>query len=330
MTTIHSKFTKIAGIALTTALSLSVVLNGSNNTDTIQTVNTETMTTTIAPVSVKTQSMKFATYNVCAQNCPKMASFKSRAKGIAKQIKALKPDVVVMQETGTSGNHMKSLRRSMSPQYKSTVGAKSRYIFYRTATMTERTVKGKRTERGTFMVQANRNSKKTYIAYQILRRIRTNASVIVVDNHLTSLDSRGSDMARQGEIKKVIVRTKALRNRHKGIPAIFAGDFNSYRQGNVAGVDSDTNRFRVYNYMKTVGFEDAVVKASSTVNAKMNTLNPEPGDTRNFGEGRHLDHFFVPSNVSVSKWGMVNRKVSYRNQFSDHDMSYAVFAILAR
>ena len=276
--------------------------------------------------------VKFVTYNLCAeaQHCPTLVAWSTRVKNVATQVKAQSPDVFTVQQAGTIGTHVPQLSAALGSAYTKVAGSNARYIYFNNTTMAKTTYDGSTLPAGTFTVQATSTSKLTYVPYSVLRQKSTNARFLVVNLHLTSLDSSSSDTARLGEMKQTVAKIAATQSKFPGIPTVYAGDFNSLARRHVAPYESDLNRYRVAEYLKTLNFTDAVGIATTTVNAQLSSFNPEPDDLRNFGPSFHLDHFFVnPGTVdapgtTVSSWGLANRDVAFNSQYSDHDMTYMV------
>ncbi|MBC7631360.1 endonuclease/exonuclease/phosphatase family protein, partial [Aeromicrobium sp.] len=86
--------------------------------------------------------IRFATYNVCAEHCPKLRSWSYRVSRVTAVIKSKNPDVVTLQETGGYTRLTSLTSRMKSSGYTRARGGSSRWIFYRTATMSARDYKG--------------------------------------------------------------------------------------------------------------------------------------------------------------------------------------------
>lgn len=273
----------------------------------------------VAPTPVKV-----ATYNVCAEavHCPDLVAWSTRVKNVAAQVKLASPDVITFQQLGTSGTHVPAMTSALGTSYTKVAGSNARYIYFKNTTMARTSTSGANLAAGTFTVQATSTSKLTYVPYSVLRQKSTNAKLLVVDLHLTSLDSLTSDQNRLTEMNQTMTKIAPTQTANPGIPTIFSGDFNSLTRHHVDPYESDVNRYRVNEMLLSKGYSDAKTVAEVTVNGELGSLNQTPTDTRNFGPGFELDHFYVKTGTRVSAWTLVNRDVTYASQYSDHDMTY--------
>jgi len=281
----------------------------------------KTMTTRAA-----TTPVKFYSYNLCAEvaHCPTLVAWKTRVKNVAAQIKAQSPDVLTVQQAGTKGTHVPQLAAALGSTYTKVAGSNARYIFFKNTTLAKTAYNGTALKAGMFTVRANAKSKLTYVPYAVLRQKSTNAQFLTVNLHLTSLDYATSDGHRLAEIQQTVAKVKQTLAKYPGIPTVYAGDFNSLNRHHIDPYESDFNRYRVAEYLKTLHFADAVGIATTKVNEAGSSHNPETTDLRNFGPSFQLDHFFVGAGTTVTSWGLTNRAVTYKSQYSDHDPIYMV------
>ncbi|MBC7631651.1 MAG: endonuclease/exonuclease/phosphatase family protein [Flavobacterium sp.] len=273
--------------------------------------------------------IRFATYNVCAEHCPKLRAWSYRVSRVTAVIKSKNPDVVTLQETGGYTRLTSLTSRMKSSGYTRVRGGSSRWIFYRTATMSARDYKGAALYGKTVHVQYGSNGKRQAIPIQLLRQTSTNARVLVVNFHLQALDFTTKDQARLSEFRQVSNSIASFRKTYPTIPVVKAGDFNSLLHGNTR-YDSDSARWRVYNQIKSDGYKDARTSARSTSNASASSLNKMSDDRRRFPPSFQLDHIFVQRNAIVTAWGLLTRNVSYGSQYSDHDMIWADVSLRSR
>lgn len=313
-TCVKSTSTTSAALALTG-------LKPTGGTDyfyTVEAYNSTAYSTSVKASFNLVTPVKFASYNTCAEFCPTLTAWNTRVKAVVAQIKSTSPDVVTVQEAGTIGTHMPILDAAMTG-YTRVAGAKSRYIYFRSATMAKTGTTGAALSSGTFTVQATTTSKLTYVPFAALRQVSTGAVVIVADMHLTSLDAASSDNSRLAEMQQTVAKIKPTQTKYPEAGTVFAGDFNSLNRRHIAPYESDLNRYRVAEYLKTLLYVDAVTMAETKVGAEQSSHNPEPGDVRNFGPAFHLDHFFIKAGTRVSTWSLLNRDVPFTSQNSDHD-----------
>ena len=120
-------------------------------------------------------------------------------------------------------------------------------------------------------------------------------------------------------MQKIDERVRELAHQFGDLPTVYAGDFNSITQAPTPGVDSDDHRQGVAGLMHAREMTDSVAIAERKSGADQNSINPTSDDHRFFGPGRQLDHVWVPPEMSVRRWILVNRAVAYADQFSGHD-----------
>lgn len=316
----YSKIAKATGVA---AIALALVAGGAHpHTANAGATKTVAATTAVVPV---TTNVTVATYNVCAEHCPGVRSFSYRAPHIARQISAAGSVIVGVNEAGPSASTKATFTSAMSRYgYKLASGKGGRYLYYKASAASTTSVSGARLRGAGFTVRAGCNTRGG--AHQVFR-LPDNTLVYVMNAHLTALNPQSKDVCRVNEMKKIMSGIVSPAQRaYPTATTILMGDFNSLNHGNTQA-SSDGNRHRVHTYLATKGFGDSVKRAQSTSNSTRASVNQMPTDTRRFPKGFALDHFYVESNTAVSKWALVNRAVSYRYQWSDHDMIYARLVI---
>ncbi len=276
-------------------------------------------TLTIRPDRTK---MRFASYNVCAEHCPRLHSWAYRVSRVVATIKSRAPDVVTLQETG-GGARLSNLTSRMSTAgYARATGGGARWTFYRSSTMSRLDHKADDLYGKTVVVRYGTKGKNQYVPIQLLRQKATNARVLVVNYHLQAFDGTTNDRARLSEFKQVSSSMADFRAANPTIPVVRSGDFNSLLHTNTSR-DSDSARWRVYAQAKSDGFKDARATAATASHRNASSINQVPSDHRHFPSAFQLDHFFVQRSASVTAFGLLTRDVGYSSQYSDHDMIWA-------
>jgi endonuclease/exonuclease/phosphatase family metal-dependent hydrolase len=271
-------------------------------------------------------------YNVCAEHCPRLHTFTWRASRIARQVGTARPDVLTVQEGGAStSKRQRVLNRALAGiGYARAKGASTNHTYYRTSTMSARDYTGAPGHASTAEARHGRNGRNRPAPSKVLRQISTNARVLVVNYHLTSLDYLNRDLDRLDEYRDINRAVARARRALPGVPIVKIGDFNSYTQGRSRAYDSDSHRSRVWAQVRRDGFLDAQTVARSASNRVHNTYNRLPGDRRVFGPYRHLDHIFVERGTTATRWALLDRGVSYGAEYSDHDPIWADLEIPSR
>lgn len=278
---------------------------------------------------VVTTPVRVATYNVCSRHCPRLHSWDRRAARIAAEIARVRPDVVTIQEAGTRSTRRLLTDRLARRGYLAAVGAAGQYTYHRSATVSTRDEAGSRLDH-LLIWTTKRAGRRGRAPVQVFRHLRTGGRVVVVNYHLPAYDTRARDRARRDEYQDVEARLAPLLRSLPGVPVVKSGDFNSYVQPNTSRFDSHRHRARVWPLVRGDGFVDAARTAASTSRARLNTIIRAPGDRRRFGPFRHLDHVFVPRGTTVSRWTLVLRAGGYREQSSDHRLTYADLVLAGR
>lgn len=288
--------------------------------------------TTTTPKDFTTRAdktaVRFGIYNVCAEHCPGLQSWSTRVKGVTATVKSRMPDVLTVQEAGGSRQLASLTSHLKSIGYARAQGGSARFIYYRTSTMSISAYDGSAQYGYTTHVRY-RDGKNQAIPLQLFRQRATNARVLVVGYHLLALDGTSRDVARLSEFKQVSSKISKFRKANPSIPVVKAGDFNSLLHKNTSA-ESDSARWRVYYQARSDGFKDARANAKHTSNANLSSINQMPSDHRRFPKAFQLDHFFVQNNAIVTSWGLLNRNVSYKYQYSDHDMTWANVVLPSR
>ena len=260
--------------------------------------------------------IRVATYNICAQYCPGLASFSTRSSQIVSAVEAYDPDVFFVQEAGRASYEVKTLRSKLR-NYTMIKGSNARYIFMRKSTMTTYSVTGSKLSSGVTTVRATSRSKLQYVPYHLLRRKNSRFYLLAVNLHLTALDGPGSDSAREAEMKQIWSK---MSTRERAYPTVFGGDLNSLSRNpnNIVNCDSDIYRSRVSAFLRARGYEDAVFKTTVGTSRSANTYNPSRSDTRNFCTYFQLDHLFTGNRVRIGNFIVVRH-----SSYSDHNMIVA-------
>lgn len=279
-----------------------------------------------SPAAAASTTIKVATYNVCAEKCPKLVTWSTRSARVVASIADQKPDVVLIQEAGTSDYHARILKKRMATAgYAAATGTHARYLFYRTRTMTKYSTSGTRLDGGTTTVRGTTTSRLQYVPWHVLRKRGTASYTLFVDLHLTVGKSDALDLVRLAELKKVWAK---LAGRLSKSPIIWGGDLNSLAED----ADPKTKRcgswelrWRVDAYLQSKAHLDAVFKAATLLTPPISTVNHDPTRETYECAGQQIDHLYSDSRLGVSTWRTVNRNVAYKDQFSDHDMVVATF-----
>jgi endonuclease/exonuclease/phosphatase family metal-dependent hydrolase len=274
-------------------------------------------------------TMRFASYNVCAEHCPRLHSWAYRVSRVVATIRSRAPDVVTLQETGGGARLSSLTSRMRTAGYARATGGHARWTFYRSATMSRLDHKADALYGRTVVVRYGTTGKIQYVPIQLLRQRATNARVLVVNYHLQAFDGSTKDRARVSEFKQVSSNIAAFMAANPAIPVVRSGDFNSLLHTNTSR-DSDSARWRVYAQAKLDGFKDARATAVTASHRTASSINQVPSDHRRFPSAFQLDHFFVQRNASVTAFGLLTRDVGYSSQYSDHDMIWADVVLPSR
>jgi endonuclease/exonuclease/phosphatase family metal-dependent hydrolase len=281
----------------------------------------QTTAPTPSPEVIRTP-IRVATYNVCSRRCPRLHSWGRRSEHLAAEVARARPDVVTIQEIGNRSTRRLLTDRLGRRGYVAAVGAAGQYTFYRSATVSDRDEAGSRLAHLEIRTPQHAG-RHGHAPVQVFRHLGTGGRVVVVNYHLPAYDTSARDRARRDEYEDVERRLAPLRRALPGVPVVKSGDFNSYVQPNTSRYDSHRHRARVWHLLRGDGFVDAVRTAASTSRARLNTIIRVPGDRRRFGPSRHLDHVFVQRGTTVTRWTLVRRAGGYRQQSSDHRLTYA-------
>jgi endonuclease/exonuclease/phosphatase family metal-dependent hydrolase len=255
------------------------------------------------------QSVNVMTYNILQllndgkhEGNGVIAPWSKRGPKQAALVRGAHPDVIAIEEGAAYVGHSRerqvsSLRNYIGGSYRL---AKTEipptqphyfrtgvYILYNSAT--ERPV-GKGAH---FGLGLNR-----YAAYQEFASRTTNAKFLFVAAHLLVGRGRSDDLARESETKKILSHAGGIAAR-RGIPAIYAGDFNS---ANPKG-DKKFTLNGAGIAMREAHAKDALVVAPRRTNGKYDSANgyfrkpPRSGDD--------IDHIYAPPGVRVASAGIV-------------------------
>lgn len=309
---------QIVRIALATGLAImatTFVVGGFIGTDRV------TGSPTTPGTEAATTTLRFATYNVCAANCPGLRPFTSRAPKLVNQISASGADIIGVEELGGSRTRAIFAKAIAAKGYTYAAGAGGRSLFYKQSAVAITDASGSRMAGTGFFMRANSNSALRGGAYQVFRSRTTDQLFLVCDLHLSSLDSAIKDSWRLDEAKKATALLASVKERYPSVHTILIGDFNSLTHQNTSA-SSDSDRWRVNELLTSRGFRDSMHATANRINYKLASINQMPSDHRRFPTSFQLDHFYVESGVTVNRWALANRNVSYKNQYSDHDMIY--------
>lgn len=136
---------------------------------------------------------------------------------------------------------------------------------------------------------------KRSAAHQVLRNRSTGAEFIFVSTHLWHAGARAGDMQRRAETKRLVKYGSAAATR-RGIPIVYAGDFNS-----------DPFKKHAFNapaqVMSQHHISDSYNVAQARDNASYNTANGYR--TRPPRDGARIDYVYAPEGVGVGSWRMI-------------------------
>ncbi|MEO6604849.1 MAG: endonuclease/exonuclease/phosphatase family protein [Aeromicrobium sp.] len=234
-------------------------------------------------------AFRVATWNVCSEKC---GGYASRAPVMSSFLNANKVDMFGLQESGGKrvGQTTNAIFSGRSQKYqRASGGAQARYIFYRPALF--RQLNG-----GYFPIGHGRHT--TWGKFQIRK---TGRIFYFVDVHLEN--GKGNDSKRSAEMNVMLARMASIND--KGLPMIYAGDFNSGRH---RGSDSPGVK------MRAAGFTDSFLMVKKPVNGQFNTSFPDGGRP---ASGAQVDHIWVSKSFKVSGWKQLllntNRFISDHN-----------------
>ena len=313
MTRVH-----IVRIALATGLAIvatTFVVAGCIGTDRVTASPAE------PGAEAATTTLRFATYNVCAEHCPGLQPFTSRAPKLVNEISASGADIVGVEELGDSSTRAIFAKAIAAKGYTYAAGAGGRSLFYKKSAVAITDASGSRMAGTGFYMRANSDSALRGGAYQVFRSRTTGQLFLVCDLHLSALDSAMKDSWRLEEAKKATALLAPVKERYPSVHTILIGDFNSLTHHNTSAA-SDSNRWRVNELLTSRGFRDSMHATANRTNYKLSSINQMPDDHRRFPTSFQLDHVYFESDVTVNRWALANRNVSYKNQYSDHDMIY--------
>ncbi len=267
----------------------------------VRPLNAEQSGSFSAPIAFTTRArestFRAATWNVCSEKC---GGYASRARVMAKFLNANKVDMFGLQESGGQrvGRTTNAIFSGHSQGYRrATGGAEARYIFYRPALF--RQLSG-----GYFAIGDGRHT--TWARFEMKE---TGRAFYFVDIHLEN--GKGNDGKRAREMNVVLSRMGQINSR--GLPMVFAGDFNSgrHRASDSPGVK-----------MRAAGMEDTFTLAKSPINGRYNTSFPDGGQP---ASGAHVDHIFVSKDFEVAGWKQL--LVNAGRFISDHNALTAVVSL---
>lgn len=242
----------------------------------------------------------------------------SRRDLVAAQIRDNRFDVIGLQEAN-GNNNFASLYPRVKSAFASTAScAKVRHTTIRDARArilyNPNRFTGSRAMSGRLNLDHSSRPDADLACWQLLTERPTGAKFLVVSAHLDSGSGRAHDNRRYQQAKNVIADVAAIKRRHNATwPVLWPGDFNS-------------SASRRYSYdgptiaMASVGSRDAYAVATKRTNGSYNSANQlsrTPIRTHH-----HVDHIFVSSGVSVSRFKVVVRLDgrTYRTPFaSDHN-----------
>lgn len=254
---------------------------------------------------VRESSFKVGTWNVCSEKC---SGYVGRARIGAAFLNENKIDMFGLQEAGGQrvGRTTNAIWSGGSQKFvRANGGGEAGYIFYRPKLFTQ--LSG-----GLFPIGDDRHT-----VWAKFRVKETGRVFYFIDIHLDN--GKSNDSRRAREMNVVLSRMAQIND--KGLPMIYAGDFNSGRHRTP---DSPGT------LMRGAGLQDSVTLAKSPINAQFNTSYPDGGTLRS---GAHVDHIFVSSHFTVLEWKQLVRLSggSYaRPAVSDHNALSAVVALDAR
>jgi endonuclease/exonuclease/phosphatase family metal-dependent hydrolase len=274
-------------------------LNGSTPSAYSATTSTQTHAATTG-VTVMTYNIKEARYDGTMEGGNVVAPWSTARKPAAvRLIERASPDVIGVQEGADLIGHVRqvdTLRAALGGAYglarteipPSQPGTRRTgvYILYKKATF--RAVgKG-----GHWSLGGKRSA-----AHQVLRSRATGAEFIFVSTHLWHAGGGAGDMQRKAETKRLVKLGSAAAKR-RGIPIVYAGDFNS-----------DPFKKHAFNapaeVMSQHDIADSYNVAQARDNASYNTANGY--QTRPPRDGARIDYVYAPQGVGVGSWKMIMR-----------------------
>ena len=271
--------------------------------------------------SPRPTTLRFATYNVCAAHCPDLLSFTRRAPKLTNTITASSADIVGVEELGGSKTRATFVKNMALEGYAYTHSADGCAVFYKKSTVAITDVSGSRMSGAGFSMRASSQSNWRGGAFQMFRSLTTDQLFLVEDTDLSALDSHTKDLWRLTEFKKATALLVCAKKKYPTAHTVLVGDFNSLTHKKT-GAASDSERWRVNALLVSRGFRDAMHATTNHANYTLASINQLPNDHRRFPRSFQLDHFYVERGVTVNHWVLANRKVPYKNQYSDHAMIY--------
>jgi endonuclease/exonuclease/phosphatase family metal-dependent hydrolase len=255
------------------------------------------------PVRVMTYNIKEAYLDGQHEGGNVVAPWGARKAAQARLITRAAPDAIAIEEGAAQIGHRKHSPRQVDTLRKALGGAYALahteippghphfhrtgvYILYRKATW-------KAVGKGGHWGLGNHR----WAAHQVLRNRQSGARFLFVATHLRPNPGRANDVLREHETEQLVQRGHQLAAR-KGIPVVYAGDFNSA-----------PDRRHAFNapakVMHAHHIADAYNVAQSRQYAHFNTANGYA--RRPPRDGMRIDYVFAPQGVGVKSWRLVMR-----------------------
>jgi endonuclease/exonuclease/phosphatase family metal-dependent hydrolase len=227
--------------------------------------------------------LRVATWNLCLEFCDdKLAPWRARVPMIAAVVKAQRPAVVSLQETGRESSHGKALIEAMAPEYKVAVYKRSKMILFDPKVLSTRS--DDRTPLGSlaFVIDG-----KGGVA-QVFREKRTSRSVVVSSLHPVD----GAEQRRRSAyVSDAFAQVAQLAGDHPGSAVIHMGDLNSTAPNSP-----------VAEFFEDNGFRSAEQVADVRAGQEFRSYNGGQSPRR----GPRIDHVMVrEEDVSVSMWRQI-------------------------
>lgn len=265
---------------------------------------TKTMSTqTLTPGT----TFSAATFNVCSETCK---GYGSRGPMAATLLNDAKVDIFGLQEAGgiRVGRTTNAIFTGRTQGFtRASGGAKARYIFFRPSIFEQQSGGLIPLGDGRFAAWARMATKPAGTEFYFL-------SIHLENGH-------GNNAKRAGEMHTLVSAMQRINS--DGLPAIFAGDFNSHPQ---RSADAPTT------ILASIGVTDSLVESKSDpVNARINSGHTFSTSVLNSGAHVNL-HIFVSKDVKVDGWEQLVRLSGGRYakpMISDHNALKATLTLKA-
>ncbi len=247
----------------------------------------------------RTQQVRVATYNILTSKADggtrggqRVPAWSKRKVAAAKLLSGAAPDVIAIQEGGrrvsASGTtQVESLRSQLGEQIFRIADTGNRgdcYLLYRAS---------KFREIGTGGTWSLGNKK--YAAYHVLEHVGSGARFLAVSLHLSVGLGSGMDALRQQQAQRLIEHAEPFAAA-RGVPVIYAGDFNSHSGKNHA-FDGPGR------VMTALNAPDSLDVSPTAVNKGYNSGNQYSRTAPDAGV--HLDHIYAAPGIGVTGWQML-------------------------